>query len=100
MINMTKLGAGLLTCAVLVGCGGGSTTGNDDTPAFGRADPKIEFFPQKPSLLSNRSGFPVDQTAPYFTQVNIKITDDNYGSLWTYTVAVWPYTDSRRSILD
>lgn len=77
MINMTKLTAGFLICAVLAGCGGGSTGGNDDTPAFGRADPNIEFFPQKPSLLSNRSGFPVDQTSPYFTQINIKISDDN-----------------------
>ena len=74
---MTKTAAAFLTCAVLAGCGGGSTSGNDDTPAFGRGDPKIEFFPQKPSLLSNRSGFPVDQTSPYFTQVNVKITDDN-----------------------
>lgn len=77
MISMTKLTAAVLTCAVLAGCGGGSTGGNDDTPAFGRADPKIEFLPQKPSLLSNRGGFPVDSTAPYFTQVNIKISDDN-----------------------
>ena len=77
MISMTKLTAAFLTCAVLAGCGGGSTSGNDDTPAFGRADPKIEFFPQKPSLLSNRSGFPIDFQAPYFTQVNIKISDDN-----------------------
>ena len=77
MINMTKLTAAFALCAVLAGCGGGSTGGNDDTPAFGRADPKIEFFPQKPSLLSNRSGFPVDSTSPYFTQANFKITDDN-----------------------
>ncbi len=74
---MTKFTAAVLTCAVLAGCGGGSTGGNDDTPAFGRADPKIEFLPQKPSLLSNRSDFPVDTTTPYFTQVNIKVTDDN-----------------------
>ena len=77
MNYIAKLTTAITACAFLAGCGGGSTTGNDDTPAFGRADPKIEFFPQKPSLLSNRSGFPVDQTAPYFTQVNIKITDDN-----------------------
>lgn len=74
---MTKMAAAFLTFAVLAGCGGGSTSGNDDTPAFGRADPKIEFLPQKPSLLSNRSGFPIDLQAPYFTQVNIKISDDN-----------------------
>ena len=77
MTNMTKLTAAFALCAVLTGCGGGSTGGTDDTPAFGRADPKIEFFPQKPSLLSNRSGFPVDSTSPYFTQANFKITDDN-----------------------
>jgi hypothetical protein len=77
MINMTKLSAGIIACAILAGCGGGSTGGNDDTPAFGRADPKIEFFPQKPSLLSNRGGFPIDLQAPYFTQANFKITDDN-----------------------
>lgn len=77
MINMTKLTAAFVICAVLAGCGGGSTGGNDDTPAFGRADPKIEFLPQKPSLLSNRGGFPVDLQSPYFTQVNFKISDDN-----------------------
>ena len=77
MNNMTKLAMGMLTCMVIAGCGGGSTSGNDDAPAFGRADPKIEFFPQKPSLLTNRSGFPIDLSTPYFAQLNIKITDDN-----------------------
>jgi hypothetical protein len=77
MTNMIKLAVAFLAGTVLVGCGGGSTTGNDDTPAFGRSDPKIEFFPQKPSLLSNRSDFPFDLSAPYFTQLNVKITDDN-----------------------
>jgi hypothetical protein len=77
MINLTKLAAGLLGLAILTGCGGGSSGANDDTPAFGSNDAKIEFFPQKPSLLSNRSGFPFDPNSPYYTQMGIRITDDN-----------------------
>ena len=76
MNNMTKSALGLLTCMILSACGGGGSDGSNDSPAFGVtvSNPLIEFFPQKASLLSNRSGFPIDTTAPYFTQANFKIT--------------------------
>lgn len=77
MRNITKLTSALLVSALVTACGGGTSGSNDDTPAFGRADPKIEFLPVKPSLLTNPGDFPIEANSPYFTQLNIKITDDN-----------------------
>lgn len=77
MRNITKLASALLVSALVTACGGGTSGSNDDTPAFGRADPKIEFLPQKPGLLTNPGDFPIEANSPYFTQFNIKITDDN-----------------------
>lgn len=77
MRNITKLTSALLVSALVTACGGGTSGSNDDTPAFGRADPKIEFLPAKPSLLTNPGDFPIEANSPYFTQLNIKITDDN-----------------------
>lgn len=77
MRNITKLTGALLVSALVTACGGGTSGSNDDTPAFGRADPKIEFLPVKPSLLTNPGDFPIEANSPYFTQLNVKITDDN-----------------------
>jgi len=76
MNSMTKSAIGLFACLMLAGCGGGGADGSNDAPAFGVTvpNPTIEFFPQKPSLLSNRSGFPIDLNSPYYAQLNIKIT--------------------------
>ncbi len=79
MNNMTKSAAGLIACIILAGCGGGGSAGSNDAPAFGVTvpNPLIEFFPLKPSLLSNRSGFPIDLNSPYFAQLNVKISNGN-----------------------
>jgi hypothetical protein len=68
----------LALVSLLAGCGGGSTgNNNDDTPAFGSASAKIELLAQRPSLLANRSNYPLDTTSPYASRVDVRVTGDN-----------------------
>ena len=75
-MHSKKTIAAMCFAVLLSGCGGGG--GNiDDTPAFNVQDPQIVFLPNKPTLVSNPFGFPVESNTPFFTQLNIRIVADN-----------------------
>jgi len=75
-MHSKKTIAALCFAVLLSGCGGGGGN-NDDTPAFNVQDPQIVFLPNKPSLVSNPFGYPVESNTPFFTQLNIRIVADN-----------------------
>jgi hypothetical protein len=75
-MQLKKTIAALCFATVLAGCGGGGG-GNNDTPAFGVQDPQIQFLPNRPSLLSNPFGYPVEANTPFFSQLDMRIIADN-----------------------
>lgn len=75
-MHSKKTIAALSFAVLLSGCGGGGG-GNDDAPAFGVQDPKIEFLPLKPTLVSNPFSYPIEFGSPFFTQLNVRITGNN-----------------------
>ncbi len=68
-----------VTAAVLAGCGGGGSNGNDNDgfapPAQGRIS--FETVGARTSLPSNRSGIPPELNSPYYVQLNVRVQRSN-----------------------
>ena len=77
MSKIANVTSALLVSSLLSACGGGGSGATDSAPPIIRADPKIWFLPQNPSLLTDPGDFPIESNSPYFAPLDIKITDEN-----------------------